>query len=221
MRWVYVLRVYVQKLAPLLHYYITDWMFHCLGVFDSFQRTFCDIWVDFMRLYNNLLWYSYLEIFLLILTWTSPSHINTRVSFSNWMLSVLWKVGPTADPVYVSLHNNITPSYLQLTFFTSTALQVKYERFLITWADMFVQHVPVLQLHVFCETEFQRHFFSLSLWISNFILWNCVYKLACSFSMYQYFRALVKFKAAFIVYHSENQTFYFGNALINWKKKHL
>lgn len=105
MRWVYVLRVYVQKLAPLLHYYITDWMFHCLGVFDSFQRTFCDIWVDFMRLYNNLLWYSYLEIFLLILTWTSPSHINTPVSFSNWMLSVLWKGGPTADPVYVSLHN--------------------------------------------------------------------------------------------------------------------
>lgn len=100
----------VQKLAHLLHYYVTDWMFHCLGVFDSFQRTFCDIWVDFMRLYNNLLWYSYLEIFLLILTWTSPSHINTPVSFSNWMLSVLWKVGPTADPVYVSLHNNITPS---------------------------------------------------------------------------------------------------------------
>lgn len=100
---IYVLYVYVQKLAHLiLHYYITDWMFHCLGVFDSFQRMFCDIWVDFMRLYNNLLWYSYLEIFLLILTWaTSPIHINTPVSFSNWMLSVLCKVEGLQPTLYM------------------------------------------------------------------------------------------------------------------------
>lgn len=69
---------------------------------DSFQRMFCDIWVDFMRLYNNLLWYSYLEIFLLILTWaTSPSHINTPVSFSNWMLSVLCKVEGLQPTLYM------------------------------------------------------------------------------------------------------------------------
>lgn len=92
----------VSSLNTSLLRYITDWMFHCLGVFDSFQRMFCDIWVDFMRLYNNLLWYSYLEIFLLILTWaTSPSHINTPVSFSNWMLSVLCKVEGLQPTLYM------------------------------------------------------------------------------------------------------------------------
>lgn len=74
---------------------------------------------------------------------------------------------------------------------------------------MFIQHVPVLQR--LCEIEFQRHFFSHSLWKSNSILWDCEYKLACSVSMYEYFRALVNFKAVFIVNPSENQT------LLLWK----
>lgn len=74
---------------------------------------------------------------------------------------------------------------------------------------MFIQHVPVLQR--LCEIEFQRHFISHSLWKSNSILWDCAYKLACSVSIYKYFRALVNFKAVFIVNPSENQT------LLLWK----
>lgn len=74
---------------------------------------------DFMRLYNNLLWYSYLEIFLLILTWaTSPSHINTPVSFSNWMLSVLCKVEDLQPTLYMYHCTTLLPLVFDIRLLT-------------------------------------------------------------------------------------------------------